>query len=80
MKVVHLITTLALAGIALDLIRNANTINYPENHGWLILGLLVVNVLFGSKMEDSLLGLWIRRKSLEQKAKIEELSQQRQPQ
>ena len=80
MKVVHLITTLALAGIALDLIRNANTINYPENHGWLILGLLVVNVLFGSKMEDSLLGLWIRRKGLEQKAKIEELSQQRQPQ
>lgn len=69
-----------VAGIALDLIRNANTINYPENHGWLILGLLVVNVLFGSKMEDSLLGLWIRRKSLEQKAKIEELSQQRQPQ
>jgi len=49
---------------------------WPEAAAWL----LVVNVLFGSKMEDSLLGLWIRRKSLEQKAKIEELSQQRQPQ
>lgn len=29
------------------------------------------------KMEDSLLGLWIRRKSLEQKAKIEELTRSR---
>lgn len=48
-----------------------------NEHLCLILIGLTVAAWFCSrpKMEDSLLGLWIRRKSLEQKAKIEELSQ-----
>lgn len=77
MKIVHFITALALSGIAFDLIQNEHVMGRAGNRGWLILGLVAANVFFGSKLEDSLLGLWIRRKSLEQKAKIEELTRSR---
>lgn len=71
------VTLIMILQIIIALELKSGVVYDSDEHLCLILIGLTVAAWFCSrpKMEDSLLGLWIRRKSLEQKAKIEELSQ-----